>query len=398
MAQASASRVTATALLAAAIVTCTTAHGFCSQPRVRGAIYTQRPVGNLAGENDVKNAWSYCPHCQNGGGTDRLRNIGGNVVNNFFQPFKPMEGKFRNGVSMCGDPDGNNDHSANGRYKAPSWMPYVAEYQAGGTADFEYDVTTPHGGYLQFFLCDVSQEGDLTQNTFRSGRCHLLNRASVSSCESGQDSSCGPIDPNHPSRYYLPCRVSDSRDQDQILGGKSGKMKYKIPNVAMSKAVIMSYWLTGNNCNADGLKEYFTSGKWGAVQNSYCPGDGGTVGGYRADHTGTCTTQQGKFPEEFWNCADVKVNGGGSGGGYVQVTQQKQQPEQTNGQEPQKLEQEQEQQQQTYEPPQQQSQQSWGHQGGKNTRPGCMPKFNEARKNDRGYLSYWAQLENYCSR
>ncbi len=106
------------------------------------------------------------------------------------------------------------------------------------------------------------------------------------------------IDPENPSRWYLPCRVSSSRDQDQIIGGSNGKMSYKIPNVAMEKAVIQIYWLTANSCNPDGLKEYFTSGKWTAVENSRCQGDGGTVGGYRADHTGTCTTQDGKFPEE----------------------------------------------------------------------------------------------------
>lgn len=58
---------------------------------------------------------------------------------------------------------------------------------------------------------------------------------------------------------------------------------------------------------ADGMKEYFTSGTWKQVESSQCEGDGGTKGGFRRDHTGTCTTQQGKFPEEFWNCADVRV-------------------------------------------------------------------------------------------
>lgn len=29
-------------------------------------------------------------------------------------------------------------------------------------------------------------------------------------------------------------------------------------------------------------------------------------------------------------------------------------------------------------------------------RPGCMPVFNESRRGDPDYLSYWAQVQNYC--
>jgi Lytic polysaccharide mono-oxygenase, cellulose-degrading len=169
------------------------------------------------------------------------------LIGGFYQPFKPMEGKFRDGVSLNGDEDGNNDHSANGRYRAPPSKPYSAEYQAGGVANFEYDITTPHGGYLQFFLCDVSSTGgDLERSTFQSGNCYLLERAYNVPCESGNDPECGPIDPKFPSRWYLPCRVSDSLDQNQILGGSNGKMSYKIPNVAIKQGVIMSYWLVSS--------------------------------------------------------------------------------------------------------------------------------------------------------
>jgi hypothetical protein len=289
--------------LATALVTAAAAHGFMTEPRSRGSLLTQRPVGNkVDGEGEVgSQGWAYCPHCQNGGGTGRLKDVAGNTAGGFWIPYKPLEGKFRNGVSPCGDEDGNNDHSASGRYRAPPSMPFSAEYAAGGTAHFEYDITTPHGGYFEFYLCDVSSTGDLDRSAFSSGSCHLLERAHSTACEGGGDDECGPIDPNHPTRWYLPCRVSDSRDQDQIVG-RTGKMAYKIPDIPMSKAVVQGYWLTGNNCNAEGLREYFTSGAWRAVESSNCAGDGGTVGGYRQDHTGTCTTQSGKFPEEFWNC------------------------------------------------------------------------------------------------
>lgn len=233
-------------------------------------------------------------------------------MNGNFIDFKPMQGMFRNGVSLCGDIDGKNDFSAQGKYRAPDSMPFAQSYEAGGIASFEYDITTPHGGFFEFFLCDVTRTGDLTRSNFQNGECYALRRASNPICDSGTDSRCGPVDSDYPTRWYHPCRVSSARDQDFIVGGNQGTMLYEIPDVAMGKAVIHAYWQSSNNCNPDGLKEYFQSGAWSAVGN--CQGDGGTVGGFRADHTGTCTTQGGKFPEEFFNCADVQIAGGGGGG------------------------------------------------------------------------------------
>lgn len=376
----------------AALLAAVDGHGFVSEPRTRGAYWTQRPVGNIVSSEAVvgHSGWSYCPHCQNGGGTGRLRNIGGNTNNGFFRPYKPMEGMFREGVSQCGDrSDGSQDHSATGRYRSPPGKPYAAEYQAGGVANFEYDFTTPHGGYLNFFLCDVSGTGDLTRDTFNSGKCHLLERAYNAACESGNDSQCGPIDPNHKSRWYAPCRVSDARDQDMIIGGSNGKMSYKIPNVRMDKAVIMVYWLTSNNCSPEGLENYYKNGGWHNVKNSNCYGDGGTVGGYRRDHTGTCESQNGKFPEEFWNCADVKISGGGSAP-QAQPAQQEPEPQSNynnhgnghgNGGQS--------------EPSGNTYNNFDNNSGGGNFKPGCLPKKEEGR-NDKGYLNYYKSLENYC--
>lgn len=392
----------AAACVSAALLAVASGHGFVSTPRSRGAYWTQRPVGNIVESEAVvgQNGWDYCPHCQNGGGTSRLRNIGGNTNNGLFVPYKPMEGMFRNGVSQCGDStDGPQDHSASGRYRSPSGKPYASEFRAGGVANFEYDFTTPHGGYLNFFLCDVSDTGDLTRESFTNGKCYMLERAYNAACESGNDSECGPIDPAHPARWYAPCRVSDSRDQDHIIGGSNGKMSYKIPNVSMDKAVIMAYWLTSNNCSPVGLENYYKNGGWHNVKNSNCMGDGGTVGGYRRDHTGTCESQQGKFPEEFWNCADVKISGGGMAPSAPQPQMQQQATSGLDGG-------------------------SSGNDGGGgdndggnsgnndggsndnggnngggnsggNYRPGCLPKKEEGRT-DKGYLNYYASLENYC--
>lgn len=215
--------------------------------------------------------------------------------------FEPLNGKFRKGVSLCGDKPGSNDHSAAGKYGAPEVLPFVASYTAGGVANFQFDLNTPHGGYLEFYLCDVGASGDISEASFAGGDCYLLERGPSAACEAGTlKHMCGPIDPVYKSRWYLPCRESDNQFQNQIVGGSDGSMAYKIPNVPMEKAVIAAYWLTSNSCNPRGHKEYFQSGVWPAVDG--CPGDGNTVGGFNSDHTGDCDTQPGKWPEEFFNC------------------------------------------------------------------------------------------------
>lgn len=215
--------------------------------------------------------------------------------------FEPLNGKFRQGVSLCGDKSDNNDHTAEGQFGAPDSLPFVASYTAGGVANFQFDITTPHGGYLEFYLCDVSASGDISEANFNNGDCYLLERAPSAECEAGTlKHKCGPIDPAYKSRWYLPCRESDQSPQNQIVGGSDGSMAYKIPNHVMEKAVVAAYWLTSNSCNPRGQKEYFQKGVWSAVDG--CPGDGGTVGGFNSDHVGDCDTQEGKWPEEFFNC------------------------------------------------------------------------------------------------
>lgn len=218
-----------------------------------------------------------------------------------FEMFEPLKGKFRKGLSFCGDKPGSNDHSPKGKYGAPASLPFVASYKAGGVANFQFDLNTPHGGYLEFYLCDVSVSGDISEASFNDGDCYLLERAVNEDCESGTfKHKCGPIDPKYTSRWYLPCRESDKQFQNQIVGGSDGSMSYKVPNIAMTKAVVHVYWMTSNSCNPRGHTEYFQSGVWPAVEG--CPGDGSTSGGYNDDHAGDCDTQPGKWPEEFMNC------------------------------------------------------------------------------------------------
>lgn len=272
-------------------------HGVMSFPRSRGALRTQR---NLDPKEMVEDApIDYCPHCQNAGGVDMVMQAGP------WSRYEPMKSA-RGGFGMCGDPSGLNDHMKYGKFANPPSMPYVAVFEPGSVVNFEFDITASHNGYLEFYLCDVSKMPgqDISFEGF-GDHCHYLERVPHESCEGGYDKECGPVDPKHPGRWVLPCRYRAGDQGDQIVGGSNGKMAYRLPNVEIEMGVVQNYWLAQNNCNdPDGFMDNYNYPKaWAG-----CPGDGGSVGGKPLHES--CNTP-GKFPEEYWNCADVQVLYGG---------------------------------------------------------------------------------------
>lgn len=290
------------ALLIVALLRPARSHGFVTDPRGRGGFKCHRNVHpKVLNSNAVTD---YCPHCLNAGGVSKVRS---HTYAGRWRKYEPMKGNHRGGFGICGDPVGNHDHMKGGKFADPNRGSLVArEYTAGQVANFEFDATANHGGYLEFYLCDVGKNPnqDISFDTF-SRDCHYLERVPHGECESGNDRSCGPVDKDFPGRWVLPCRFGPGDQGDQILGGSSGKMAYRIPNVNIEVGVIQMYWLVTNSCkDPDGFMDnYDYPSSW-----SGCDGDGGTIGG-KPRHHQTCE-EPGKFPEEFWNCADVKVKGG----------------------------------------------------------------------------------------
>jgi hypothetical protein len=96
---------------------------------------------------------------------------------------------------------------------------------------------------LEFYLCDATKfpSGDIELAGFANA-CHYLKRVPNTSCESGNDKLCGPIDPKFPGRWILPCRLAAGEQGDQIFGGDSGRMAYQIPDVVISDAIVHTYW------------------------------------------------------------------------------------------------------------------------------------------------------------
>lgn len=224
-------------VLLGTLVAVAAGHGLMTAPRCRGALDFRRGgvvPAKLADDATI----DYCSHCLNAGGTGSVKAAGP------WSSYKPMERNNRGGFGICGDPAGSNDHMKSGRFANPASKPFVANYEAGGVANFEFDATTNHGGYVEFYLCDVENNPgqDIEFSTF-SRDCHYLERVPNSSCESGNDMECGPIDPKFPGRWVLPCRNGAGDQGDQVLGGSNGKMAYRIPNVNIKVGVVHMYWL-----------------------------------------------------------------------------------------------------------------------------------------------------------
>lgn len=227
-----------------------------------------------------------------------------------FRPYEPFLKEYKWTSGICGDSlRGPQDHKFGGKYYYPAWdAKRVAFYHPGQVVDFEIDLVIHHNGFFQFYLCDLDACGkkDIEASCFWNDHCRLLERAPTESCESSKDLRCGPIDPKYPSRWYLPCHFGpDSPAGEELLGGKMGTMKYRIPDdITCKHCVVQWYYHTGNFCNAEGYVEYFRSKngpKW-----PKCKGQGGSFGGYNATHQ-ACGGWVG--PEEYFGCADVSIYG-----------------------------------------------------------------------------------------
>lgn len=300
-------------LFAAAMVPTTDAHAAWTSPRCRGTYNTNALKLPDMGVKGVPK--DDCPHCLNGGGKGSVMA----AAKNNWVPWEPMDKTkpFRHDSGLCGDPEKNPSpraHEKAGTFGPPKGMPYAATYKAGQEVGFQIDVHTHHNGFFEFFICNVDKcGGDISEKCFKGGHCRQLMRAEVPECESKKSMHCSPIDPDYPGRWIMPCRVG-AHVGEHFMGGagadKGKYMKYKLPEgFACQNCVMQWYWASANSCNPPGFKEYFD--KYPMEAWGECPGDGGAKGA-RNPNLATCGGPT--FPEEFWNCADVRVNANGAAG------------------------------------------------------------------------------------
>jgi len=130
-------------------------------------------------------------------------------------------------------------------------------YEEGGTISIDVLITNHHNGFMEFRVCDVKYcGGEISEKCLRGPHCYVLQRAPHAACETGKEWGCAPIDPKHPSRWYLPC------PSGKIDYYGQGKILYSLPKGLNCKhCVLQWYWVTGNSCNPPGLVKFFMSPK-----------------------------------------------------------------------------------------------------------------------------------------
>lgn len=220
-----------------------------------------------------------------------------------YEPTKPGF-RFRSGP--CGDllSQRPGDHMKGGKYYNGGKIHKV--YEQGGKISIDMVLVAHHNGFSEFRVCDAKKcGGDISNDCLRdSNKCRMLKRAFISSCESRNDMGCGPMDPNYPGRWYHPC---PSNNGDDFYG--NGKIVYDLPaDFHCEHCILQWHWTTANGCNPPGVRNYFMGSRgpnWGG-----CRGQGGAIGGYRRDRV-FCEGR--KFAEEYYMCADIKINKDGEG-------------------------------------------------------------------------------------
>lgn len=283
------------------------AHGCMVLPNPRGSLTTRSP---FILRNVDKNApVDYHPHFPAGprsnaagaGLFSQIKNAGPYG----WVPYAPMKRGFRWRSGVCGDSrQGPYEHMKGGKYYYNGKT--VATYGQGDVIRIDLAINAHHNGFMELHLCDVSkcQNGEIGEKCFTQGHCVQLERAWVNECQTGYSKRCGPIDRNYPGRWYFPCY--DYRDgSGQIKRyGAGATIQYKLPkHVYCEHCVLQWYWSSANTCNPPGVIEYFDGPDrprgWGR-----CPGQGGAIGGV-ARNQRPCGGR--RFPEEYLQCADVRI-------------------------------------------------------------------------------------------
>lgn len=257
-------------------------HGYLTSPRSRNLLAYQETVWWPQTENDPEP--ETCPHCLNRGGSSGRCGVSG------------MGGGGGNGVER------NYDTPKNA-LGGPMPTNIQAEYVQGQNIVLDVTLTAHHKGHFVFSACPISpphnkiptQECfDQHKLTFVSDLIHNAN-----------------YDPRYPERAYL-APVSDAENYVLDLGATKGVMDYSF-NMLLPKdlygdvVLIQWYYLTANSCYHEGYQEYNWPSEW-HINDATSSGKCGTIS---SDGNGV--------PEQFWNCAEVRILQGSTNNNDNQV-------------------------------------------------------------------------------
>jgi hypothetical protein len=239
-------------------------HGFLQVPKSRNYIANQQ-------------GRDYCPHCLSAGGPGTTQPL---TPGGLFPNPETTTSAVRH--TMCGE---SATTPAGSRSYNPSPVPSMASlpvYAPGAEFDMTIQITAHHRGHFEFRLCDASKLSDPTTVTWACLNQHVLQRVSV-------PGEVSPVDVNHPERYYLEPECAPEYN-------KTVWMKYRMPaDVTCERCVIQWWWITANSCNPP---DY--------ANRSPQPAHVATGCQWWQSNLPVCSTT---YPEEFWNCADVRIVG-----------------------------------------------------------------------------------------
>jgi hypothetical protein len=175
-------------------------------------------------------------------------------------------GKYPNGKhGVCGDPAGGDRPHEAGGVKSNGGK-IVATYKSGDTIDLEVVITANHWGKFQFRVCPLPRASMSPQEERAFATQACFNRNVLRNAGDGSDV------------YWV-----------RETSAKSYRMRFKLPpGLNCDRCILQWYYLTGNSCVPKGVPQ-------GLPGYSYRMGE---CGGNAAN------------PEEFWNCADVKIGTG----------------------------------------------------------------------------------------
>lgn len=253
------------ALLMAGALVCVDGHGYLAVPKSRNLVAQARGL-------------NYCPHCLNAGsaGNVKAHDVLGGVWDRNYP--ETAQSTVRHG--LCGDPAGSTDHMLGGSiYGSPVGGDVQATYTSGQSIDINVIITAHHMGWWQVYLCD---KGDaLTQD--------CLNKRML--LRDPNDPSISPVDASFPGRYYMVPTCYGAAAMNQTA-------RYKLPaGLTCTNCVLQWYWVTANTCHGGG----YTGVTFPAASGS-CAGDA-----WLPRANSACVDNPSMYPEEFWNCADVRI-------------------------------------------------------------------------------------------
>ncbi|CAK0801617.1 unnamed protein product, partial [Prorocentrum cordatum] len=186
------------------------------------------------------------------------------------------------------------------------------ELRAGELAEFAITVTAHHKGHFVFRLCDHrldSQAGGYQAQEDCLNE-HVLSRARPeevhADCQRDDPrGDCQPYDEANPGHWYLPPHSGSHLDRAQH------RFHYWIPaDLTCESCTLQWWWMSANSCtpHPDAYKCYFQEmERQGWDARAWCDGV--------CSYQGECPAEQSApvlCGEQFKNCADVRVVGGGA--------------------------------------------------------------------------------------